>query len=88
LCGRLASARRKLNDYLTGERGQLEMTSLQKAFVAELAVLEDIFGVDRVASRIERLNEIHRFAETTWRQYVAQIPGGVVRYLLIAEAPP
>ena len=64
------------------------MTSLQKAYVAEFAILEELFGVDRVSSSIERLNEIHRFVETTWRQYVARIPDGVVRYLLIAEAPP
>lgn len=51
-------------------------------------MLQELFGVERVASRIKRLNEIHTFAEAAWQEYVSQLPGGVVRYLLIAEAPP
>lgn len=37
---------------------------------------------------IPRLREIHDYTEAKWQAYADQIPGGVVRYLLIAEAPP
>lgn len=62
--------------------------TLQQNFPVELAILEELFGSDAVASSMERLNEIHTFAEVKWQEYVSRIPGGVVRYLLIAEAPP
>jgi hypothetical protein len=64
------------------------MTLLQQNFPTELELLEDLFGIDKVASSIKRLNEIHAFVEARWHEYVSRIPDGVVKYLLIAEAPP
>lgn len=64
------------------------MMALQQDFQSELALLEKLFGSDRVARSMDRLNEIHTFAARRWREYVELIPDGVIRYLLIAEAPP
>ena len=64
------------------------MMTLQQDFPIELAILEELFGSDTVARSMDRLNEIHKFAERRWQEYVTLIPDGVVRYLLIAEAPP
>lgn len=64
------------------------MALLEQRFPTELAVLGSLFGVTRVAARLPRLNEIHGCTEDKWRIYSGRIPGGVVKYLLIAEAPP
>lgn len=64
------------------------MMTLQQDFPIELAILEELFGSDVVARSMDRLNEIHNFAERRWQEYVTLIPDGIVRYLLIAEAPP
>lgn len=61
---------------------------LEKDFPSELVMLQELFGFEGVTSQIRRLNEIHAFAEAKWQEYVSQLPGGVVRHLLIAEAPP
>jgi len=61
---------------------------LQQDFPIELAILEELFGSNKVATSLKRLNEIHTFAEAKWGEYVSRIPNGVIRYLLIAEAPP
>ena len=61
---------------------------LERRFPEEISVLEDLFGHTEVQVRLPRLNDIFNRAENAWRNYVAQIPNGRVKYLLIAEAPP
>jgi hypothetical protein len=62
--------------------------TLEKAYRKELLVLEDLFRRETVASSLPRLNEIHRYTERKWREYVRRLPDSGVQYLLIAEAPP
>jgi hypothetical protein len=65
------------------------MTSrLEQRFREELSVLEELFSETQGRESLPRLNEIHGRTEARWREYVEQLPGGLVNYLLIAEAPP
>src|SRR6266704_298014 len=62
--------------------------SLQIRFAGELEILSRLFGTVQVTSRLPRLNTVSDYAERKWSEYVKAIPGGEVKYLLIAEAPP
>jgi hypothetical protein len=59
-----------------------------EAYASELAALVALFGQARVAQVLPRLKHIYEYTEARWYDYIAQLPGGIVRYLLIAEAPP
>ena len=61
---------------------------LEQRFRKELVVLEELFSEAQVRECLSRLDEIHRRTEAKWREYVEQLRGGRVNYLLIAEAPP
>jgi hypothetical protein len=64
------------------------LLTLEQRFPEELSVLPELFSEARVRASLPRLNEIHGRTEEWWHQYVGQLPGGRVNYLLIAEAPP
>ena len=68
--------------------GEALTEPLEKRFPTEVAILATMFSQSRVAALLPRLNEIHEFAERKWRDYVARLPEGKIKYLLIAEAPP
>jgi hypothetical protein len=70
------------------EKAESVTQPLEERFPSELSVLSDLFGRERVVDALPRLNEIHDYTERKWRDFVARIPDGRVRYLLIAEAPP
>jgi hypothetical protein len=55
---------------------------------SELAALTALFGEERVVRALPRLQEIHDYTEAKWSAYAATLRDGIVRYLLIAEAPP
>jgi len=57
-------------------------------FQDELDALRKLFGSSSVHAALPRLKEIYYYTEEKWHAYVKQIPEGVVRYVLIAEAPP
>jgi hypothetical protein len=61
---------------------------LSNAFRNELSVLKKLFRLGTVQQNLQRLDEIYNYTEARWREYVEQLPDGLVRYLLIAEAPP
>jgi hypothetical protein len=54
----------------------------------ELAVLEALFGKEKVKRDLPRVKEIHEYTESKWNEYADQLRDRVVRYLLIGEAPP
>jgi hypothetical protein len=54
----------------------------------ELAVLEELFGKEKVKRDLPRVKEIHEYTESKWNEYADQLRDRVVRYLLIGEAPP
>ena len=54
----------------------------------ELAVLEALFGKEKVKRDLPRVKEIHEYTELKWNEYADQLRDRVVRYLLIGEAPP
>jgi hypothetical protein len=64
------------------------MMQFLDSYSAELAALETLFGKEKVAQYLPRLNYIHEHTEALWHNYASQIPGGRVNFLLIAEAPP
>ena len=57
-------------------------------FRTELSALRKLFGPASVDAAVPRLREIYDYTEEKWQAYADLIPEGVVRYLLIAEAPP
>jgi hypothetical protein len=57
-------------------------------FQDELDALRKVFGSSSVHAALPRLREIYYYTEEKWHAYVKQVPEGVVRYVLIAEAPP
>lgn len=59
-----------------------------ESYSAELAALGALFGEEKVAQSLPRLNYIHEHTEALWHNYASQIPDGRVNFLLIAEAPP
>jgi hypothetical protein len=61
---------------------------LQDVFPEELALLSRLFTPEAVDERLRRLNHVFRYTERKWLEYVQRIPERLVRYLLIAEAPP
>ena len=61
---------------------------LEQSFPDELSILKKLFGVDHVEGKLQRLNDIYKYTEGKWRDYVAKLPNGRVNYLLIGEAPP
>jgi hypothetical protein len=63
-------------------------TRLQNDYKAEYEVLRELFGAPCVDERIDRLNTIHDYTESLWRNYIEKIPDKKVKYLLIAESPP
>jgi len=69
-------------------RGEAVIQYFIERFRTELCALRKLFGPASVDAAIPRLREIHDYTEAKWQAYADQIPGGVVRYLLIAEAPP
>jgi hypothetical protein len=64
------------------------MSTLHKRFSEEILILSDIFGSGRVGKALPRLQEIYEHTERFWRAYVRRLPGGIVKYLLIAESAP
>ena len=64
------------------------LLTLEQRFPEELSVLPELFSEARVRASLPRLNAIHDRTEAWWHQYVSQLPGGLVNFLLIAEAPP
>lgn len=62
------------------------MMTLRDDFPEGPRLLDALFGIENVD--FARLDEIHAYTEDRWREYFSGIPGGRVRYLLIAEAPP
>ena len=56
-------------------------------FENEFDALRKLFPT-RVDAALPRLREIYNYTEERWHEYAAEIPEGVVRYVLIAEAPP
>src|SRR2546430_418282 len=63
-------------------------TELEQCFPEELSVLRELFGDAAVQECLPRLNEIHGCTEATWRKSVGWLPDRLVRYILLAEAPP
>lgn len=61
---------------------------LEDIYVSEYEVLKKLFGDSFIGARIGRLNEIYNFTENIWHTYIEMIPNRLVKYLLIAEAPP
>jgi hypothetical protein len=58
-------------------------------FQNELDALRKLFGpTTNLEAVLPRLTEIYHCTEAKWCAYARQIPQGVVRYVLIAEAPP
>ncbi len=58
-------------------------------FQNEFDALRKLFGpTTSLDAVLPRLREIYEYTEAKWRAYAGQIPQGVVRYVLIAEAPP
>lgn len=57
-------------------------------FQDELDPLRELFCPAHVNKVLPRLREIYDYTEEKWRAYAEQIPSGLVRYVLIAEAPP
>lgn len=57
-------------------------------FPAEFSALRELFGPASVDNALPRLREIHDYTEAKWQSFADQIAEGVVRYVLIAEAPP
>jgi hypothetical protein len=64
------------------------MTQGFEHFQNELDALRTLFGPTTVNPAIRRLKEIYYHTEAKWSEYAALIPEGVVRYVLIGEAPP
>jgi hypothetical protein len=60
----------------------------EERFRGELIALRALFGRARVDVALPRVHQIHEYTEAMWKRYVATLHGGVVRYVLIAEAPP
>jgi hypothetical protein len=61
---------------------------LEEDYPQGVKLLAQLIGPKKVRVCLPRLNEIHASTEALWRRYAEMIPGGVVKYLLIAEAPP
>lgn len=61
-------------------------SSLETRFSDELAILKRLFGTTSI--NLTRINLVYDYTEQKWREYIDQIPDGVIKYLLIAEAPP
>lgn len=61
---------------------------LEERYPDEFRAFQALFGSSVVKAKIDRINEIHSFTEGKWSEYVSGLPGGQVRFLLIAEAPP
>ncbi|WP_454727939.1 MULTISPECIES: hypothetical protein [Cupriavidus] len=57
-------------------------------FPSEFAALRGLFGSDRIDAALPRLQAIYDYTEAKWQAYAAQLPDGLVRYVLVAEAPP
>lgn len=62
--------------------------SLQERFGSGLELLRALVGAEAVNARLAQLNLIFDYTEKKWLEYLDQIPGRRVRYVLIAEAPP
>jgi hypothetical protein len=60
---------------------------LEHQYPDELAALERLFGPAEVREKLPRLNEIYRYTEKKWDEYIKKIPECCINYLLIAEAP-
>jgi hypothetical protein len=73
---------------LDGHIGDEMHISLEHIFRDEYIDLQNIYGLEKVNERIYRLNQIHYYTEGLWAKYINKIPGGRVKYLLIAESPP
>src|SRR5271165_4857890 len=69
-------------------RGDAMTQLFIERFRTELSALRKLFGPANVDAAVPRLREIYDYTEAKWQAYADQIPEGVVRYLLIAEAPP
>jgi hypothetical protein len=61
---------------------------LEHLYRDEYKVLKKLYGDIKVQESIRRLNIIHRYTEKIWNEYIDNIPGKRIKYLLIAEAPP
>jgi len=64
------------------------MQNFIERFPTELSELRRLFGSDTVDDALPRLKEIYDYTEAKWQAYADQLPDGLVRYVLVAEAPP
>lgn len=61
---------------------------LQKRYQRCFEAVERLYGGSVPTETLKRLNEIHKHTESIWADFVSMIPHGLVKYLLLAEAPP
>ena len=62
------------------------MHDLEMKFPSGMAALCALFGYQRVADNLQQLQAIYDYTEAAWQGYAAQIE--IVRFVMIAEAPP
>ncbi len=62
--------------------------ALENRFCKELVTLNSLFERKEIEYKLTRIKEIHEYTEAKWHEYTNLCENFVVRYLLIAEAPP